>query len=260
MKSLHFTRTIVVICLSFLIFSCQNDQELLEQNNTTEAIEVGEDNETDLVTFNFANGNSFIIYRGFEESEPYIATTQSGSLDNKVLIDVKNNSLLQIYLSLTSEETPIPEILVKMSTLDERKKLPASRSIVTQLEHKVFTVNNYPEKLAIITIQDQKSGEFCNIYNELNNVHQCTNSSYSSLRYQSHKRTVAVRMYTEVFHDSPGSVKANLTVGRRKKSHSEHIIQPGYWAERSRFSVLSRKRGSYRFAPYGEHWRGYTMI
>ncbi len=257
MKSLNFVKTFLILCFSLLTFSCQNDQELLEDTNTIEPVEIEEENEITLATFNFANGNSLTMSKGYEDSEPYITTTQSGSLDNKILIDFKNNSLLQVYLLLTPEKTPIPKVLIDLASLNDKAKLLSDREIVENLQKLVFDIKEQPISL-ITSISSQKTELFCDEMD--GGVKECTNSSYLSSSYQSHKLTGTIGMYTEVFLDSPGFVEAGLTVGKRRRKHSEHIIQPGYWARRSRHSVLLRKRGSFRYASGRRHWRGYTYI
>ncbi len=254
MKSSNFTKTIVLIYLSFLIFSCQEDQELLEDSNPNTSIENTE-NETDLATFNFVNGNSFIIYKGYEEGEPYIATLESGTIDSRILIDIKNNSVLQIYLAFTPENTPIPQAIVDFSKPEEKEKLVTRRTIVDKLDDKIFTIDKYPSGFAS-PISDLKAGTFCD---NQPLAHHCVNNAYESIRYNTPSKWANITMYTEVFYDSPGAVLAHLTVGRGKRIQKEHIIQPGHWARRSKFSIWMRRRGSYRFAPYNEHWRGYTQ-
>ncbi len=253
MKFLNATK-LMFICFSLLLFSCQHDQdqELEQENITNEAVNL---EEIDLATFNFANGNTLTISKGYEDLDPYLASLESGSNDNKISIDIENNSLLKIYLSLTPEGTPIPQALLDLSDPNEKAGVTSSRKTIEKLDNPVFYIEKYPSELVEKSLEKTKALTFCETVGR--QAAQCINSSYSSLRFASKNPCSKIIMYTEVFHDSGNNVSAHLWVGRGMRQQKKHTIKPGYWAKRSK-KGLRRKRGNYRFATHGAHWRGFT--
>ena len=241
----------LIACFTLVIVSCQEDQDIQEDIITNDISQI---EEIDLATFNFSNGISMTMSKGYEESELYVSTMESGANDTKMFIDFKKNSMLKVYLSLTPEGTPVPKALIDLAGSQE--KISSNRQIVERLDNSVFSITEFPVKLMTTTLNVETKA-FCDSYP---GAEQCYNNKNSSKRYQSSATWKYIQMYTSVFSDSNGSVPAHLTYGKSKTKQKEHTIKPGHWARRTTNSSWPRRRGSYRFAPFGERWKGYTDV
>ncbi|MBG6129084.1 hypothetical protein IWQ47_000224 [Aquimarina sp. EL_43] len=255
MKYLNITKFVLIACFTLVIISCQEEDQDIQEDTITN--DISEVEEIDLATFNFSNGISLTMSKGYEESDPYIATLESGPNDTKMFIDFKNNSMLKVYLSLTPEGTPVPKALLDFASSDEKTKVSSNRPVVEKLDHSVFSIAKFPTKLMTTTNLNIETKAFCDSHQ---GAEQCYNSKFGSKRYQSSATWKYIQMYTSVFHDSNGSITAHLTYGKNKTKQKEHTIQPGWWARKTTNSSWARRRGSYRFAPFGEHWKGYTDV
>ncbi|WP_024770277.1 hypothetical protein [Aquimarina macrocephali] len=254
MKYLNVTKFVLIACFTLVIISCQEEDQDIQEDIITN--DISEVEEIDLATFNFSNGISLTMSKGYEESELYVSTLESGPNDTKMFIDFKNNSILKVYLSLTPKGTPVPKALIDFANADEKAKLSSDRPVVEKLDHSVFSITKFPTKL-MTTNPNLETKAFCHNFP---GAEQCYNSQKTSRRYQSSATWKYIQMYTSVFHNSNGAVTAHLTWGKNKHKHKEHTIQPGWWAVKGASSTFGKRRGSYRAAPFGEHWKGYTDV
>jgi hypothetical protein len=250
MKYLNVTRIMLIACFTLAIVSCQ-DQDIQEDTITNDISEV---EEIDLATFNFSNGISLTMSKGYEESKLFVSTMESGANDTKMFIDFKKNSMLKVYLSLTPEGTPVPKALIDLAGSQE--KTSSNRKIVERLDYSVFSITEFPVKLMTTTLNVETKA-FCDNYP---GAEQCYNSFYGMKRYQSSATCKYIQMYTSVFSDSDRSLGAHLTYGKHMTHQNEHTIQPGYWKMYTKVSSFARTRGSYREGFNGQHWKGYTDI
>ncbi|WP_024768537.1 hypothetical protein [Aquimarina macrocephali] len=257
MKRIKLIQALCIICILLFTSSCENEAE-----STQEVLL--ETNDGEFAVFTFANGNKLQLIKGDEEGDPIIIAMESGPENNKTFIDFDTHSMLDIYLGLTSEEYPIPQILMDLSKSAKNQKLLEKRKVVYTLNTPVtIEMTKIPESLlqkhpANRGFCDDVSADFCHP-GEWMRRNEVTSSS----------RKRIVQIFSQVFSDTNSKTKGMNVQSRYKNSSGSwriifktaHTIKRGYWKRITYPGVSKRIRKVIR-RPHNDdypiHWRGWV--
>ncbi|WP_438426094.1 hypothetical protein [Aquimarina macrocephali] len=261
MKNLIPTRIALIeyiSLLAFATFSCERvNNETLQENKNEE-----------LAVFTFSNGNTLQLIESDEEGAPVILAIESGSNKNIEFIDFDSNSILDIYLKLTPDDSPLPKIIADIS---KDKDHLHHRSVVKDFDTALnFSVEKIPETLKM---KSNNKADFCdNIPESYNYCYNREKSKVSNITSSSRCKTM--ENYTSVFKESYNEGKYMEVRHRYRKASGgwvthtkgKYKVYPGRW---KRLAIPGKMKRYRRAARSGVnestglgteylYWKGYT--
>ncbi|MBG6133144.1 hypothetical protein IWQ47_004522 [Aquimarina sp. EL_43] len=258
MKRIKFIQVLCIICVVLFTTSCEDEvegiQPILEQTSSGE-----------FAVFTFANGNKLQLIESDEEGDPVIIAIESGFEQNKMFIDFDRHSMLDVYLALTSEKTPIPKVLIDMSKSFQNQKLLEKRQIVPTMNIPVtIGMTKIPESLlqkfpVNRGFCDKEYADYCEGDGwDLEDV------------WKSGNKKKKIEGYTHLFSDSGTGVPHMTVKFKYKKANGSwkendkatHKIYKGHGKRITYIGGKKRYRGSWRSVPGGflGHWKGWTDV
>ncbi len=255
----HTRSFLQILCMSvgiLLATSCENEDRMEQE----EAISP----DKQLAVFTFSNGTDLQFIQGVEEGEPVIMALESGKEGHENFIDFDAHSMLDIYLSLTTKEHPVPQLLINMAGATKNQQILQERKVVTSLSAPVtYTIEKIPGKLLLPAgisrgYCDNISADYCE-----------SGEWVAQDWWKSGGKYKKIEGYSYLFSDSE---KSSMTVefqyqkrnGDWKINDSAtHTVVKGGWKRITYIGGSKRRRGSFRLGgSFNDplHWRGWTDV
>lgn len=255
MKRIQF---IQILCTTFVVFfttSCEHEAESLQP--TLEQTNSGE-----FAVFTFANGNKLQLIESDEEGDPVIIAIESGSEYNKIFIDFDTHSMLDVYLALTSEKTPVPKVLLDISKSSKNKIVLEKRSVINSFSSILnISLEEVPENLLQ---KESMNRDFCNVkadYCSENNRSKNkwwdnTNTKFhkaDNFTYLPTKNSSGTRMLVKVYY-------RNAFGNWKENTKGKHYVERNIAKRITYQGVKRRYRAVRRKLDRGENivWDGWT--